>query len=65
MKKYDLLDRAKKDLYSCKLHLQHYTGDELELDIVAYHLQQAVEKTMKFQLDIQQQQQQRQQQELN
>ena len=33
-----------------KLALAHYNGDELELDNIAYHLQQAIEKSLKFTL---------------
>ena len=51
MKKLTLLQRAEYDLRHAKLALAHYTGDEFELDIVAYHVQQTIEKLMKWELE--------------
>ena len=48
MKKADLLHRASKDLWLAKIALKHLTGDEFEYDVIGYHIQQAVEKLMKF-----------------
>ena len=48
MKNYSLLDRAKKDVWNARLVFTHWDGDELSLDIAAYHVQQAIEKSMKY-----------------
>lgn len=48
MRKADLLDRASTDLWSARGLLQILTGDEFELDVIAYHTHQAVEKMMKY-----------------
>ena len=48
MKNYSLLDRAKKDAWSARLVFVYWDGDELSYDIAAYHVQQAVEKSMKY-----------------
>lgn len=48
MKNYSLLDRAEKDLFTAKLIFNHWDGDELTYDTAAYHVQQSIEKTMKF-----------------
>ena len=48
MKNYSLLDRAKKDAWNARLVFAHWDGDELSYDIAAYHVQQAVEKSMKY-----------------
>ena len=50
MKKYSLLDRAKYDFKLAMLGYQHYSGDAAELDLVGYHLQQTVEKIMKYEM---------------
>ena len=47
-----LLRRAKGDLATCKRNLAHWV-DEVEIDIAAYHLQQALEKMLKFKLALQ------------
>ena len=51
MKKRNLLQRAGYDFRCALLGLQHYSGDEFELDIVAYHVQQTIEKLMKWELE--------------
>ena len=48
--KITLLDRAKADLQNVRLILSHDSSDELFLDIAAYHIQQGVEKLVKFSL---------------
>ena len=50
--KIDYLRRAKVDLLICKKTLNDWQ-DELEVDIAAYHLQQALEKTLKHQITLQ------------
>ena len=49
--KIDYLRRAKVDLLICKKSLTNWT-DELEVDIAAYHLQQALAKTLKHKLTL-------------
>jgi HEPN domain-containing protein len=54
--KISLLDRAKRDLESCRILLERAESDELFQDLAAYHVQQAIEKALKFwlcMLDIQ------------
>ena len=51
MKKLTLLQRAEYDFKCAELSLKHHTGDEFELDIVAYHVQQTIEKLMKWELE--------------
>ena len=48
MRNYSLLDRAKKDVWNARLVFKHWDGDELSYDIAAYHVQQAIEKSMKY-----------------
>lgn len=46
-----LLDRADSDIYNAKLLLSpvgNPTNDELITDIAAYHVQQAIEKALKY-----------------
>ncbi len=43
-----LLDRAKADLINCAMALSQAENDELFQDIAAYHIQQSIEKTVKF-----------------
>lgn len=50
MSKADLLRRAKNDLWVAELVLSQELADEFQLDIAAYHVQQAVEKLMKHQM---------------
>lgn len=49
--KIDYLRRAKVDLLICKKALDNWV-DELEVDIAAYHLQQALEKTLKHKITL-------------
>ena len=51
-KKATLLDRAKIDLQVAKDNLKNAETDELFLDVAAYHIQQAIEKSLKFHLEI-------------
>jgi len=46
-----LLRRAKGDLLTCSRNLE-LGEDEVEIDIAGYHLQQAVEKILKFQISM-------------
>lgn len=46
-----MLDRAKKDL-SVSQKLFNGFSDELDLEISAYHLQQGIEKLMKFEMEV-------------
>ena len=50
IRKISLLDRAKADLQSAQLILSQNSHDELLLDIAAYHVQQGIEKLVKFTL---------------
>ena len=50
MKKRGLLQRAEIDFKCVELILEHYSGDEAELDVAAFHLQQTIEKIMKWEL---------------
>jgi HEPN domain-containing protein len=50
--KVTLLDRAKLDLESCTMFLEKAESDELFQDLAAYHIQQAVEKALKFWLSM-------------
>ena len=47
-KKITLYDRAKADLMSARLILSQNEQDELFTDIAAYHVQQGIEKLVKF-----------------
>lgn len=48
----DLLRRAKADLAIAKRNIKLELSDEVEYDIIAYHIQQAIEKTLKFNLEM-------------
>jgi HEPN domain-containing protein len=48
MKKVDLLQRAEADLKMSEIALSQAVSDEMFLDIAAYHLQQCIEKTLKY-----------------
>ena len=48
--KVTLLQRAEGDLKISKHIVKFELSDEVQLDIAAYHVQQAVEKTLKFML---------------
>jgi HEPN domain-containing protein len=52
IERISLLDRAKVDLKSCKMILENADADELFQDIAAFHIQQAIEKALKFWLSI-------------
>lgn len=47
-----LLGFSEIDMYTADLMLKNLTGDERELNVIAYHLQQALEKCIKFQLEM-------------
>lgn len=47
-----LLGFSEIDMYTADLMLNNLTGDERELNVIAYHLQQALEKCIKFQLEM-------------
>ena len=49
-RKVTLFDRAKADLQSARLILSQDTQDDLFIDIAAYHVQQGIEKLVKFSL---------------
>ena len=49
-KSITLLDRASADLANVNFILSNHHADELQLDIAAYHIQQTIEKTVKFYL---------------
>jgi len=51
-KKISLYDRAKADLQSARLLLSQNGSDELLVDIAAYHVQQGIEKLVKFALTL-------------
>jgi HEPN domain-containing protein len=51
-KRVTLLDRAKADLAIAKLALES-GGDDVIVDVAAYHCQQCVEKTVKFLIQLQ------------
>ena len=44
----NLLDRAFGDFNFAREAFMRYTSDEIQLDLIAYHLQQAIEKSLKF-----------------
>ena len=48
--KVSLHDRAKSDLQSARLIISQEASDELLLDVAPYHVQQGVEKLLKFSL---------------
>ena len=50
MQEIDLLRRAAADMWNLELILNQNITDPVQLDIAAYHLQQVVEKTMKFEM---------------
>ena len=50
MQEIDLLCRASADLWNLELILAQPIIDIVQLDIAAYHLQQVVEKTMKYEM---------------
>lgn len=52
MKEDTLLLRAEKDIWVAETIFNVLTGDECEVNFIAYHLQQALEKCLKFQLEI-------------
>jgi len=51
-RKITLFDRAKTDLQSARLILPQSDSDELLIDVAAYHVQQGIEKLVKFALTI-------------
>ena len=51
MRKINLLQKACYDFEQAELALEHYSGNKFELDIVAYHVQQTIEKLMTWELE--------------
>ena len=47
-KRVNLLDRAKADLLTAKTMINSSTGDDVIIDVCAYHCQQCIEKIVKF-----------------
>ena len=47
-KRVTLLERAKADLLTAKTMLESASGDDVVMDICAYHCQQCAEKIVKF-----------------
>lgn len=52
MKEDTLLLRAEKDIWVAETLFDALTGDECEVNFITYRLQQALEKCLKFQLEI-------------
>ena len=52
MKKFDLLHRALIDFKLVHTNLDRTVEDDLFLDISAYHLQQGIEKTIKYYMSM-------------
>ena len=50
MGEIDILKRASDDLWTTDLILKQQSADPSKIDVAAYHLQQCVEKTMKFEM---------------
>lgn len=48
MKEDTLLLRAEKDIWVAETLFDALTGDECEVNFIAYRLQQALEKCLKF-----------------
>ena len=51
MKKVDMLQRAYMDIQAAKAIIAYTFADELQYDVLAYHVQQSVEKLMKYELE--------------
>ena len=51
MERADLLRRAKNDFWNVELIMKQELSDIFQLDLVAYHIQQTVEKLMKFEME--------------
>jgi HEPN domain-containing protein len=49
--KITLWDRARADLSVAKMIMASESADETQIDIAAYHVQQAIEKSLKFMLN--------------
>ncbi len=52
MKNQTLLDKAMQNLYCAKALFQSLGNDEVYLNYVGYHLQQAVEMSIKYNLEL-------------
>ena len=51
MRKVDMLQRAYMDIQAAKAISIYKFDDELQYDALAYHVQQAIEKLMKYELE--------------
>ena len=51
MKKFDMLQRAYMDIQAAKAISVYPFVDELQYDALAYHVQQSIEKLMKYELE--------------
>ena len=51
MKKVDMLQRAYMDIQAAKAISVYEFSGELQYDVLAYHVQQAIEKLMKYELE--------------
>lgn len=53
MREATLFEIGSVDMWNSELILSHLTGDEIELNLASYHIEQALEKCIKFQLEMQ------------
>ena len=51
MRKIDMLQRAYMDIQAAKAISVYEFSDELQYDVLAYHVQQSIEKLMKYELE--------------
>ena len=51
MRKFNLLQRAYMDIQAAEAIRDYNFTDELQYDVLSYHVQQAIEKIMKFELE--------------
>ena len=51
MMKVDMLQRAYMDIQAAKAISVYEFSDELQYDVLAYHVQQSIEKLMKYELE--------------
>lgn len=52
MREATLFEIGSRDLWNSELILSHLTGDEIDLNLASYHIEQALEKCIKFQLEM-------------